>query len=159
MPETLPEDVLEKMHAAPKSSHPIIKVEDLPKADGFVFGMPTRFGLMPAQMKAFFDATGGHWQAGALAGKPASLFFSTASQGGGQETTAMTTVTTLTHHGTYGVARCHQHAPRLAASPACVRAARPHTSQVLALFILRLSALGAAFARHNRVRLRRRGAV
>lgn len=52
-----------------------------------------------AQMKAFFDGTGGHWQKGALVGKPGAVFVSTGSQGGGQETTAFTTVTQLSHHG------------------------------------------------------------
>lgn len=55
--------------------------------------------MMAAQMKAFFDATGGLWQKGALAGKPASMFTSTATQGGGQETTLLTAVTQLAHHG------------------------------------------------------------
>lgn len=69
------------------------------EADGFVFGLPTRFGLMAAQMKTFFDSTGKHWSSGALVGKPAGTFFSTATQGGGQETTALTAVTQFTHHG------------------------------------------------------------
>ena len=64
--------------------------KELTEADGFVFGFPTRFGMMAAQMKSFFDTTGQLWQAGALHGKPASMFTSTASQGGGQETTIMT---------------------------------------------------------------------
>ncbi len=55
--------------------------------------------MMASQMKAFFDATGGLWQKGALHGKPASMFTSTATQGGGQETTIMTAVTQLAHHG------------------------------------------------------------
>jgi NAD(P)H dehydrogenase (quinone) len=55
--------------------------------------------MMAAQMKAFFDATGGHWQKGALVGKPASLFTSVATQGGGMETTIFTALTQLTHHG------------------------------------------------------------
>ncbi|GLC33645.1 NAD(P)H dehydrogenase (quinone) fqr1 [Pleodorina starrii] len=97
--ETLPSEVLEKLHAPPKSDYPIIDPHTLTEADGFVFGFPTRFGMMAAQMKAFFDATGGLWQKGALHGKPASLFTSTASQGGGQETTLMTAVTQLAHHG------------------------------------------------------------
>ncbi|CAE7329042.1 unnamed protein product, partial [Symbiodinium sp. KB8] len=59
----------------------------------------TRFGKIAAQLKAAFDATGGHWQKGALRGKPVGLFFSTATQGGGQETTALTAVTQFTHHG------------------------------------------------------------
>ncbi|PNH07277.1 Flavoprotein-like protein YCP4 [Tetrabaena socialis] len=97
--ETLPEEVLGKMHAPPKSDYPIIDPTTLPEADGFVFGFPTRFGMMAAQMKSFFDATGGLWQKGSLHGKPAAMFTSTATQGGGQETTLMTAVTQLAHHG------------------------------------------------------------
>lgn len=86
--ETLSEDVLGKMHAPPKSDNPIITPNELPEADGFIFGFPTRFGMMASQFKAFFDATGGLWRTQGLAGKPAGLFYSTGSQGGGQETTA-----------------------------------------------------------------------
>ena len=75
------------------------KMEEMTKADGFLFGMPTRFGIMPSQMKSFFDSTGGLWAKGGLCGKLAGLFFSTATQGGGQETTALTTITNLAHHG------------------------------------------------------------
>ncbi|KAJ6333663.1 hypothetical protein OIU77_009520 [Salix suchowensis] len=99
VPETLPEEVLGKMGAAPKSDVPIIKPSDLTEADGFLFGFPTRFGMMAAQFKAFLDATGGLWGTQQLAGKPAGIFFSTASQGGGQETTALTAITQLVHHG------------------------------------------------------------
>jgi NAD(P)H dehydrogenase (quinone) len=88
VPETLPIDVLGKMHAPPKSSVPIIDVSQLPDADGFLFGFPTRYGMMPAQFKAFIDATGSLWRSQALAGKPAGIFVSTGGQGGGQETTA-----------------------------------------------------------------------
>lgn len=97
--ETLPAEVLTKMHAPPKADYPIIDPHDLPNADAFVFGFPTRFGMMAAQMKAFWDATGQHWSSGALHGKPAGMFTSTASQGGGQETTIMTAVSQLAHHG------------------------------------------------------------
>jgi len=98
--ETLPEEVLTKMGAPPKDeSHPVLDVADLPQADGIIFGVPTRFGMLPTQMKAMFDATGSLWQTGALVGKPAACFFSTGTQGGGQETTALTLVTQLTHHG------------------------------------------------------------
>jgi NAD(P)H dehydrogenase (quinone) len=98
--ETLPAEVLEKMHAPAKAEDvPIADPHTIDQADGFVFGFPTRFGMMCAQMKAFFDATGGHWAKGALAGKAASMFTSTASQGSGQETTLMTAVTQLAHHG------------------------------------------------------------
>ena len=62
------------------------------QADGFIFGFPTRFGMMCAQMKSVIDATGQHWFQGALAGKPVSFFTSTAQQGGGQETTILTSL-------------------------------------------------------------------
>ncbi|WIA14475.1 hypothetical protein OEZ85_002998 [Tetradesmus obliquus] len=98
--ETLPAEVLGKMHAPAKPEDiPAANPSTINEADGFVFGFPTRFGMMCAQMKAFFDATGGHWQKGSLAGKAASMFTSTASQGSGQETTIMTAVTQLAHHG------------------------------------------------------------
>ncbi|RRT51688.1 hypothetical protein GW17_00017058 [Ensete ventricosum] len=71
------------MGAPPKSDAPIITPNDLAEADGILFGFPTRFGMMAAQFKAFLDATGGLWRTQALAGKPAGLFFSTGSQGGG----------------------------------------------------------------------------
>ncbi|KAJ0409903.1 hypothetical protein P43SY_005797 [Pythium insidiosum] len=99
VPETLPADVLAKMHAPPKKDHPIATSDVLKQADGILFGIPTRFGSMPAQIKAFFDATGSLWQSGALVGKPVGIFFSTATQGGGQETTAFSTITYLTHQG------------------------------------------------------------
>eukprot|EP00884_Botryococcus_braunii_P016111 jgi/Botrbrau1/3183/Bobra.37_2s0013.1 len=97
--ETLPNEVLEKMHAPPKPDVPFITVADLIHADGYVFGFPTRFGNMPAQMKAFIDATGGLWQQGALVGKPFSMFTSTASLGGGQETTIYASLPPFIHHG------------------------------------------------------------
>ncbi|KAH7434374.1 hypothetical protein KP509_06G014500 [Ceratopteris richardii] len=98
--ETLSDEILEKMQAPPKDKNiPIITASDLEAADGFIFGIPTRFGAMAAQMKAFFDSTGGLWKGQKLAGKPAGIFVSTGSQGGGQETTALTTLTQLVHHG------------------------------------------------------------
>uniref|UniRef100_A0A7N0RF54 NAD(P)H dehydrogenase (quinone) n=1 Tax=Kalanchoe fedtschenkoi TaxID=63787 RepID=A0A7N0RF54_KALFE len=99
VPETLPEEVLGKMGAPPKSDVPIIAPNELADADGLIFGFPTRFGMMPAQFKAFLDSTGGLWGTQQLAGKPAGIFFSTGSQGGGQETTALTAITQLVHHG------------------------------------------------------------
>ncbi|KAI7886064.1 NAD(P)H:quinone oxidoreductase, type IV [Lichtheimia hyalospora FSU 10163] len=111
VPETLSEDILEKMHAPPKSDDPVITVDKLKEADGFMLGIPTRFGSMPAQWKSFLDATGQLWASGALAGKFAGIFFSTASQHGGQESTAWTTVTYLAHHGInyvpFGFANTH----------------------------------------------------
>lgn len=91
VPETLKTEVLEQMKAV--SSHkddhiPVISPEQLVEADGLLFGFPTRYGSMAAQMKAFFDSTGNLWQDQKLAGKPAGFFVSTGTQGGGQETTA-----------------------------------------------------------------------
>ncbi|KAI0495150.1 hypothetical protein KFK09_025299 [Dendrobium nobile] len=72
VPETLPEEVLGKLGAPPKSDVPVITASELPEADGFIFGFPTRFGMMAAQFKAFFDSTGGLWRTQQLAGKPAA---------------------------------------------------------------------------------------
>ncbi|XP_061369566.1 NAD(P)H dehydrogenase (quinone) FQR1-like [Gastrolobium bilobum] len=99
VPETLSIEELGKLRAPPKSDVPIITPNKLPEADGFVFGFPTRFGMMAAQFKAFLDTTGGLWKTQMLAGKPAGIFYSTSSQGGGQETTALTAITQLVHHG------------------------------------------------------------
>jgi NAD(P)H dehydrogenase (quinone) len=76
--ETLPQEVLDKMYAQ-KFDIPIITAADLPKADGYLFGIPTRYGMAPAQVKAFFDSTGGLWAKGELAGKYAGIFTSCAS--------------------------------------------------------------------------------
>ncbi|KAJ2121404.1 hypothetical protein IW147_004291 [Coemansia sp. RSA 720] len=97
--ETLSDEILTKMHAAPKPEIPVLNPKDLPEADGYLFGFPTRYGTTPAQVKTFFDATGGLWTKQALAGKPAGFFFSTASQHGGQEVTVFTSLPILAHHG------------------------------------------------------------
>lgn len=101
VPETLSAEILGKMHAPAKDANVAVlnDATELEQYDGVIFGIPTRFGMMPAQMKSFWDATGQIWQRGGYAGKPASIFFSTSTQGGGQETTALTTITQLTHHG------------------------------------------------------------
>ena len=82
--------------------HPIMtrdKLDHFKSFDGYLFGVGSRFGMMSAQMKAFFDGTGGLWQSGALVGKPAGFFFCSGSQGGGQETVALTAITQLAAHG------------------------------------------------------------
>ncbi|KAA3461178.1 putative NAD(P)H dehydrogenase (quinone) FQR1-like 2 [Gossypium australe] len=100
VPETLPDEVLEHMKAPPKAPEvPEIKAEELAVADAILFGFPTRYGCMAAQMKAFFDSTGQLWKEQTLVGKPAGFFVSTGTQGGGQETTAWTAITQLAHHG------------------------------------------------------------
>jgi len=103
VPETLPEEVLKKMGALESQramAHiPICKVEDLPQADAIIFGTPTRFGNMCGQMRQFLDATGGIWAQGALVGKVGSVFVSSATQHGGQESTILSFHITLLHHG------------------------------------------------------------
>eukprot|EP00898_Chlorokybus_atmophyticus_P009120 jgi/Chlat1/9209/Chrsp97S08408 len=99
VPETLPQEVLEKMHSAPRGDDPTITTEQLTEADAFLWGIPTRYGMMSAQFKSLIDSTGQLWQQGALVGKPVGIFFCTSSQGGGQETTALTAVTQIAHHG------------------------------------------------------------
>jgi NAD(P)H dehydrogenase (quinone) len=97
--ETLPQEVLDKMHAPPKSSYPVATPEDLLKYDAFVFGIPTRYGNFPAQWKAFWDRTGGVWMSGGYWGKYAGVFVSSGTPGGGQESTALAAMSTLSHHG------------------------------------------------------------
>jgi NAD(P)H dehydrogenase (quinone) len=101
--ETLPADVLAKtgIDVAQKAfAHvPVVTLEDLEKADAIIIGTPTRFGNMCSQMRAFFDSTGALWMRGALIGKVGSVFTSSATQHGGQETTILSTHNTLLHHG------------------------------------------------------------
>ena len=74
--ETLPAEVLTKMHAKEKNRQiPFIKAEQLPEADGILFGMPTRFGSAPTQVRALFDQCGAHWMSDALFGKPVICYF------------------------------------------------------------------------------------
>lgn len=103
VPETLPDDVLAKMGALEVQkglAHiPVAAVDDLAGADAIIFGTPTRFGNMCGQMRQFLDASGGLWLNGALIGKPGSVFVSSATQHGGQESTILNFHTTLLHHG------------------------------------------------------------
>jgi NAD(P)H dehydrogenase (quinone) len=103
VPETLPPEVLEKMGAiGPQKAFaaiPICKIEELASADAIIFGTPTRFGNMCGQMRQFLDATGQLWASGALVGKVGSVFASSATQHGGQESTILSFHITLLHHG------------------------------------------------------------
>ncbi|KAF8502974.1 flavoprotein-like protein [Gautieria morchelliformis] len=107
--ETLPQDVLEKMHAPPKPNYPIFEVTQLTDYDAFLFGIPTRYGNFPAQWKAFWDATGKLWGTGELHGKYVGVFVSTGSLGGGQETTIITSLSTFVHHGMIFVPLGYKH--------------------------------------------------
>lgn len=101
--ELVPEEILEKTGAkaarAAFAHVPFARVEELAEADAILFGTPTRFGNMAAQMRNFLDQTGSLWARGALVGKVGSVFTSTASQHGGQETTITSFHSTLLHHG------------------------------------------------------------
>ena len=104
VPELLPDTAIqasEHIKAAKdrQKNVPIATVDDLAEADAVIVGTPTRFGNMCAQMRNFWDQTGPLWMKGALIGKPAGVFCSTASLHGGQETTLISMMFTLIHHG------------------------------------------------------------
>ncbi|KAJ7615929.1 flavoprotein-like protein [Roridomyces roridus] len=122
IPETLPQEVLTKMHAPPKPDYPIIDAAKLATFDAFIMGIPTRIRQLPRTMEGafrssslcltvlinietnqvFWDSTGSLWQTGALVGKYAGAFVSSAGPGGGQEMTINSALSTLTHHGIVG---------------------------------------------------------
>jgi NAD(P)H dehydrogenase (quinone) len=103
VPELIPDEKLEKAGAKKAReafAHiPLAKPEFMESADAIIFGTPTRFGNMCAQMRNFLDQTSRQWLSGALIGKVGSVFCSTATQHGGQETTITSFHTTLLHHG------------------------------------------------------------
>lgn len=103
VPETLPEEVLVAMGAVDAQNSmadiPTAAVDELADADAIIFGTPTRFGNMCGQMRQFLDATGQLWSKGALVGKVGSVFTSSATQHGGQESTLLSFHTTLLHQG------------------------------------------------------------
>jgi NAD(P)H dehydrogenase (quinone) len=99
VPELVPAEVARASHFKADQAAPVAKVEELPNYDAIIVGTPTRFGNMAAQMKNFLDQTGGLWFQGKLVGKVGSVFTSTATQHGGQESTILSTHTVLLHHG------------------------------------------------------------
>ena len=99
VPEIVPEAVAKASGFKLDQAAPLATVDELPDYDAIILGVPTRFGNMPAQMKNFLDQTGGLWFQGKLIGKVGSVFSSTATQHGGQESTILSTHTVLLHHG------------------------------------------------------------
>ena len=98
--ELVPDEVARKSGYKLDQEAPVITdPNELVGYDGFVLGVPTRFGNMPAQIKNFLDRTGGLWAKGALIDKVATVMVSTATQHGGQEATVLTTQVVLQHHG------------------------------------------------------------
>ncbi|GAB2175588.1 NAD(P)H:quinone oxidoreductase [Dongia sp. agr-C8] len=99
VPETVPADIAKQHHFKLDQAAPVATVDELGDYDAIIFGTPTRYGNMAAQMKTFLDMTGGLWMKGALVGKVGSVFTSSATQHGGQETTITSFHTVLLHHG------------------------------------------------------------
>ena len=103
VPETLTNEILEKMGATETVENqkdiPVCTVAELAEADAIIFGTPTRFGNMCGQMKQFLDGTGQLWTKGSLVGKPGSVFTSSNTQHGGQESTILSFHTVLLHQG------------------------------------------------------------
>ncbi|MER2510877.1 MAG: NAD(P)H:quinone oxidoreductase [Nitrosomonas ureae] len=99
VPELMSEEVARRVGAKLDQAAPIATVDELPDYDAIIFGTPTRFGNMCAQMRNFLDQTGRLWLSGGLIGKVGSVFTSTGTQHGGQETTITSFHTTLLHHG------------------------------------------------------------
>jgi len=97
--ETVPAEVLAKSGAKTDQKAEVAKPADLPEYDAIIFGTPTRFGMMAAQMRAFLDQTGGLWAQNKLVGKVGSVFASTGTQHGGQEATILSFHATLLHQG------------------------------------------------------------
>ncbi|MCM8797562.1 MAG: NAD(P)H:quinone oxidoreductase [Candidatus Omnitrophica bacterium] len=104
VPELLPKEIIESDERIKKAKEAqkevaVVKVEELAEFDGIILGSPTRFGNMCSQLRNFLDQTGGLWLKGVLINKPAGVFCCTASLHGGQETTLISMMFTLLHHG------------------------------------------------------------
>lgn len=99
VPETLPKEVLQQLHAPEKPDYPLATPEKVAEYDAILFGYPTRFGNLPAQLVEFFGQTGGLWTSGGLYRKPVGVFTSVSSSGGGQEVTMRNLFSYVAHHG------------------------------------------------------------
>ncbi|MDR6953631.1 NAD(P)H dehydrogenase (quinone) [Ancylobacter sp. 3268] len=99
VPETVPEEIAKANHFKLDQKAPVATVDELKDYDAIIFGAGTRFGTVASQMRAFVDQTGGLWFTGGLVGKVGSVFTSSATQHGGQESTILGFVPTLLHHG------------------------------------------------------------
>ncbi|GLK84464.1 NAD(P)H:quinone oxidoreductase type IV [Ancylobacter defluvii] len=99
VPETVPEEIAKANHFKLDQKAPVATVDELKDYDAIIFGAGTRFGTVASQMRAFIDQTGGLWFTGGLVGKVGSVFTSSATQHGGQESTILGFVPTLLHHG------------------------------------------------------------
>ncbi|WP_164156222.1 NAD(P)H:quinone oxidoreductase [Sandarakinorhabdus rubra] len=110
VPETVPDAIAAAAHFKTDQAAPVASIDDLPNYDAIIVGGPTRFGRLPGQIAAFFDAAGGLWARGALNGKVGAAFTSSASQHGGNETTLFSLITNLMHFGMVIVGLPYSHA-------------------------------------------------
>ena len=99
VPETVPEEIARQFHFKLDQKAPVASPQELAEYDAILVGCPTRYGGMASQMRAFWDQTGSLWAKGALIGKVASMFTSSATQHGGNETTIVTALPLFLHHG------------------------------------------------------------
>ncbi|MBK6008502.1 NAD(P)H:quinone oxidoreductase [Ramlibacter ginsenosidimutans] len=99
VPETMPDEAFRAAGGKANQAAPVAQPAELANYDGIIFGTPTRFGNMTGQMRTFLDQTGSLWMQGALVGKVGSVFTSSATQHGGQESTILTFIPTLLHQG------------------------------------------------------------
>jgi NAD(P)H dehydrogenase (quinone) len=99
LPEIVSDEAFKKAGGKADQPAPVARPDELAQYDAIIFGTPTRFGNMAAQMRSFLDQTGGLWLSGALIGKVGSVFTSSATQHGGQESTILTFIPTLLHQG------------------------------------------------------------
>ena len=99
VPELVPDEVAKASHYKLDQPAPIAEPDELADYDGFIIGVPTRYGVMASQMKNFWDQTGALWATGALIDKVVTVMSSTATQHGGQEATILSTQTVMQHHG------------------------------------------------------------
>jgi len=99
VPETMPDEAFRQAGGKANQAAPVAQPAELANYDAVIFGTPTRFGNMTGQMRNFLDQTGGLWMTGALVGKVGSVFTSSATQHGGQESTILTFIPTLLHQG------------------------------------------------------------
>ncbi len=99
VPETVPAEIAKNAHFKLDQPAPVATVQELAEYDAIILGVPTRYGRMASQMASFWDAAGALWASGALTGKVGSVFSSTATQHGGQETTLFAGITNLMHFG------------------------------------------------------------
>lgn len=99
VPETMSDEAMQRVGGKLAQSAPVATPDELAQYDAIIFGTPTRFGNMTGQMRTFLDQTGGLWAKGSLIGKVGSVFTSSATQHGGQESTILGFHTTLLHHG------------------------------------------------------------